>query len=417
MVINLAQKSSKDQVRRVCLMYSGGLDTSCMLKWIQEYYNAEVVTFTANIGQEMVDQNKFKFIEEKARKAGAVAVYTLDLREEFINDYIIPVIKANALYQGVYPLSTAVGRYLIAKHVVEIAKKENCDAVAHGSTGKGNDQVRLDITVKALAPELKILRPIIEWGMGRDEELKYAQKHGIPILNANKTYSTDENLWGRSIECGIIEHPEEIPPQDSLEWLNHPDKWPNEPEIVKIGFEEGVPISVNDKKMSTMEVIETLHKLGAKHGVGWIQHMEDRVVGLKSRETYEVPAALILIEAHKALEKYVCTKNENSFKPIVDQKWTEMAYEGLWLDPLMDALNAFINEVNKKVSGWVKVRLFKGKAEVVAQDSPYGLYNLKLATYNTDSTFDQRAAYGFIELFGLSTRMGYQVKQKLKKSK
>ncbi|MHA1338786.1 MAG: argininosuccinate synthase [Promethearchaeota archaeon] len=407
-------KNEEREIKKVCLMYSGGLDTSCMLKWIQEHYNAEVVTFTANIGQEMVDPSRFKSIEKKAKKAGAVATYTLDLREEFINDYIIPVIKANAFYQGTYPLSTAVGRYLIAKHVVDIARKESCDAVAHGSTGKGNDQVRLDITVKALAPDLVILRPMIEWGMGRDEELKYAKEHGIPISNQNKKYSTDENLWGRSAECDIIEHPEEIPPQDSLEWLNPPEKWPETPEIVQIGFKQGVPISVNGKKMKPIEVIETIHKLGTKHGIGWVQTMEDRVIGLKSRETYEVPAAKILMDAHKALEKYVCTKHENSFKAIVDQKWTEMAYEGLWLDPLMDALNAFINEVNKKVTGWVKVRLFKGKSEIVAQDSPYGLYNLKLATYDTDSTFDQRASYGFIELFGLSTRMGYQLKQKLK---
>ena len=402
-------------IKRICLMYSGGLDTSCMLKWLQEKYNAEIVTFTADVGQELADPNVLKEVEEKAKKAGAVATYTMDLREEFVNDYLIPLIKANGVYQGVYPLSTAVGRYLIAKHVVKVAEKENCDAVAHGSTGKGNDQVRLDITVKALAPDMVILRPIIEWGMGRDEELKYAEQHGINIANVNKKYSTDENLWGRSCECDIIEKPEEIPPADSLEWLAPSEKWPDQPEIVKIGFTKGVPTSWNDKPMSTLQIIEEAHKTSVKHGVGWVQHMEDRAVGLKSRETYELPAAAIIIPAHRELEKYVCTRNENSFKAIVDQKWTELAYEGLWVDPLMDALNAFIDEVNKKVTGWVKVRLFKGKAEVVAQQSPYGIYNLNLATYDTDSKFDQRAAYGFIELFGLSSRMGYQTKQRLLK--
>lgn len=398
-------------------MYSGGLDTSCMLKWIQDNYNAEIVTFTADLGQEMVDPTRFKIIEQKAKNAGAVATYTLDLREEFVNEYLIPLIKANGYYQETYPLSTAVGRYLIAKKVVEIAEKEGCDAVAHGSTGLGNDQVRLDVTVKALSSELDILRPMIEWGMGRDDEMKYAEKHGIEISSQNKKYSTDENLWGRSAECDIIEHPDEIPPADSLEWLAIADKWPNEVEIVKIGFKEGVPVSWNDKEMSTLEVIEKAHAAGIKHGIGWVQAMEDRTVGLKSRETYELPAASLIMPAHKALQKYVCTKHENSFKNGIDQKWTEMAYEGLWLDPLMDALNAFINEVETKVTGWVKVRLFKGKADVVAQYSPYGIYNLNLATYDTSGTFPQDASYGFIELHGLSTRMGYQMKQQMLKDK
>lgn len=408
---------SEKNVNKVCLMYSGGLDTSCMLKWIQEKYNAEIVTFTADLGQEMVDPSRFKAIEEKAKKAGAVATYTVDLREEFVNEYLVPVIKANAWYQGSYPLSTAVGRYLIAKKVVEIAKKEGCDAVAHGSTGKGNDQVRLDVYVKAVAPELTVLRPMIEWGMGRDDELKYAKEKGIEISGQNKKYSTDENLWGRSAECDILEQPNEIPPSDSLEWLAKPEDWPDTPEVVKIGFKEGVPCSFNGEEMSTLDVIQKTHAIAVKHGVGWIQAMEDRTVGLKSRETYELPAAELIMKGHAALEKYVCTKHENSFKSIVDQKWTEMAYEGLWLDPLMDDLNAFINEANLKVTGWTKLRLFKGKAEVVAQDSPYGIYNLKLATYDTDSDFNQRASYGFIELHGLSTRMGYQMKQRALKDK
>ncbi len=405
--------NQKPKIKKVCLMYSGGLDTSCMLTWIKEEYNAEIVTFTADLGQEMVDATRFKIIEEKAKKAGAVATYTVDLRKEFADEYLSKVIKSNGFYQDTYPLSTAVGRYLIAKKVVEIAQKEGCDAVAHGSTGMGNDQVRLDITVKALNPDLIILRPMIEWGMGRDKELEYAKEHGIEISSQNKKYSTDENLWGRSCECDIIEHPDEIPPSDSLEWLTSPENWPNEPEIVKIGFEKGIPNALNDEKKDLLSIIEEIHQIGTNHGIGWVQAMEDRTVGLKSRETYEIPAASIIMPAHKALEHYVCTKHENSFKKIVDQKWTEMAYEGLWVDPLMDSLNAFTDEINQKVSGWVKVRVFKGKAEVVAQDSPYALYSLKLATYDTSGTFNQSDSYGFIAIHGLASRMGYRIKNRL----
>jgi argininosuccinate synthase len=401
------------QIKKVLLLYSGGLDTSVILKWIQETYKAEVVTFTANVGQET--ESTFDKIKEKAAKAGAVACEILDLREEFINDYIVPSIKANAFYQGVYPISTSVARYLIAIKAVEAAKKHGCDAISHGSTGKGNDQVRFDITIKALDPNLEIIRPIIEWGMGRDDEIKYAQEHGIEVLSANKTYSTDENLWGRSIECGPMEHPDQVPPRESTSWIAQPEQWPNEPEYVKIGFKQGIPVAFNDEAMKPIDVVMKCHAVGCKHGVGWIQHMEDRVVGLKSRETYEVPAAAIIIPAHKELEKYVSTRSENAFKPLIDQRWTEMAYDGLWLDPLMNSLTAFIDEFNIKVTGSAKVRLFKGSAAVVAVDSPYGIYNLNLATYDTNSNFNQKASYGFIELFGLSTRMGYQTRQRMLK--
>jgi argininosuccinate synthase len=256
---------------------------------------------------------------------------------------------------------------------------------------------------------------MIEWGMGRADELKYAAERNIPIATANKKYSTDENLWGRSCECDIIEHPEEIPPADSLEWIPSYENWPNEPEIVKITFKQGKPVAVNDKEMDMVELIAEVHKIAVKHGIGWVEQMEDRTIGLKSRETYEVPAASIIIPAHKELEKYVCNRHENSFKPMIDQKWTEMAYLGLWGDPLLDSLNAFINEVNVKVTGWVKVRCFKGHAQVVARESPYGIYNLNLATYDTSSKFNEKASYGFIELWGLPTRISYQVKQQVLK--
>ena len=384
-----------------------------MIKWLQEMYGAEIYTFTADLGQEFADPSRFKEIEEKAYKLGVVKHFTVDLKEKFVKEYVFPTIKANGLYQGVYPLSSAIGRPLIAIEAVKIAKQEGISVVAHGCTGKGNDQIRLNITAKAYAPEMEVLQPIIEWNMGRDEELKYAQQQGIPISNQNKKYSTDENLFGRSAECDILDHPDVEPPEDSNEWTTAPENAPDEAEYVTINFEKGEPVGLNGKKMNCVELIRELHELGCKHGVGRIEHMEDRAIGLKSRETYEAPTALILIKAHEDLEKYVCTKHENSFKTIVDQRWTELAYEGLWVDPLRDALEAFINEINKRVTGSVKVKLFKGSARVVARESPYGLYDLNLATYETKSSFNQRLSYGFIPLFGLQSRMGFKIKNEL----
>ncbi|MFO8018398.1 MAG: argininosuccinate synthase [Promethearchaeia archaeon] len=407
----------KEDIDKVLLMFSGGLDTSCMVKWLQETYDAEVYTFTADLGQEFADASRFKEIEEKSYKLGAVKHFTVDLKKKFVKEYIFPTIKANGLYQGVYPLSTAVGRPLIAIEAVKIARKEGIQCLAHGCTGKGNDQIRINVTAKAYAPEMEVLQPMIEWNMGRDEEMKYAKEHDIQISNQNKKYSTDENLFGRSAECDILEKPEIEPPEDSKVWTTSPEDAPDSPEYVSIRFQKGVPVALNGKEIESVEIIGQLHKLGCKHGVGRIEHMEDRAIGLKSRETYEVPAALILIKAHKDLEKYVCTKHENSFKQIVDQRWTELAYEGLWVDPLRDALEAFIDEVNLKVNGTVKLKLYKGSANVVARESEQGIYDLNLATYETKSSFDQRLSYGFIPLFGLQSRMGYISKEKLKKNK
>jgi argininosuccinate synthase len=400
----------KKKYDKILLLYSGGLDTSCMVKWLQDEYEAELYTFTADLGQEFADVNRFKDIEKKAYDLGVKKHFMVDLKETFVKEYIFPVIKANGLYQGIYPLSTSVGRPLIMIEAVKIAKQENISAIAHGCTGKGNDQIRFNITANAHAPEIEILQPIIEWNMGRDEEIKYAQQHGIPISNQNKKYSTDENLFGRSTECDIIERPDIEPPEDSMEWTVAPKDAPDEPEYVNIDFEQGVPVGLDGKKINCVELIGKLHDLGCKHGVGRIEHMEDRAIGLKSRETYEVPAAWMLIKAHKELEKYVCTKHENSFKTIVDQRWTELAYEGLWVDPLRDALEAFINEINLKVTGSVKVKCFKGSANVVARESPYGLYDLNLATYDTQSSFNQRLSYGFIPLFGMQSEMGFIMK-------
>jgi argininosuccinate synthase len=376
-----------------------------------------VYTFTADLGQEFADPDRFQEIEEKAYKLGAVKHYTVDLKEKFVKEYVFPTIKANGLYQGIYPLTTSVGRPLIAIEAVKIAKKEGISTLAHGCTGKGNDQIRLNITVSAYAPEIEVLQPIVEWNMGRDEELKYAKKNGIPILNANKKYSTDENLFGRSAECDILEHPEIEPPEDARAWTTAPEKAPDSPEYITINFEEGIPVGLNGETMNPLDIMKNLHDIGCKHGVGRIEHMEDRAIGLKSRETYEVPAAIMLIKAHKDLEKYVCTKHENSFKTCVDQRWTELAYEGLWVEPLKDALEAFINEINKKVTGSVKVKLFKGSAEVVARESPYGLYDLNLATYDTKSTFNQKYSYGFIPIWGLPSKMGFIIKKKINETK
>ncbi|MGV9171279.1 MAG: argininosuccinate synthase [Promethearchaeia archaeon] len=407
----------KEDIDKVLLMYSGGLDTSCMVKWLQETYEAKIYTFTADLGQEFADPTRFKEIEEKAYKLGAVKHFTVDLKKTFVDEYIFPTIKANGLYQGVYPLSTAVGRPLIAIEAVRIAKEEGITFLAHGCTGKGNDQIRINVTAKAYAPEMEVLQPMIEWNMGRDDEMKYAKEHGIAISNQNKKYSTDENLFGRSAECDVLEKPEVEPPEDSKEWTTSPEEAPNSPEYASIEFKNGVPVALNGEKMDGVEIIGKLHNLGCKHGIGRIEHMEDRAIGLKSRETYEVPAALILIKAHQDLEKYVCTKHENSFKRIVDQRWTELAYEGLWVDPLRDALEAFINEVNLKVNGTVKLKLFKGSANVVARESVQGIYDLNLATYETKSSFDQKLSYGFIPLFGLQSRMGFISKKKLKENK
>lgn len=410
-----ATKKGED-IKKIVLMYSGGLDTSCMLKWLQDHYKAKIISFTANIGQELGEKNSFEAIEEKAYNLGVEKHYTVDLQEEFASQYCVPTIKANGLYQGVYPLSTAIGRPLLTKYAVKIAEDEGADAIAHGCTGKGNDQVRITVTAKALKPDIKILQPLVDWEFrSRAEEVDYAKKNGIPIPVANKKYSTDENLFGRSCECDVLEHPDEIPPEDCHQWTVNPADAPDAGEIIKIGFENGTPVSVNDESMNIVPLIGEVHTIAARNGVGRLEQMEDRTVGLKSRETYECPAAVTLIAAHKELEKYICTKHENSFKTFVDQRWTELVYEGLWVDPLREDLEAFINEIQQRVTGWVKVQLLKGSARVVARDSPFALYSYKLATYELGSTFDQKASAGFMEIHGLQSRMAYQLKKNLKK--
>jgi argininosuccinate synthase len=398
---------------KIVLAYSGGLDTSVLIKWLQEKHNAQVITVTADVGQ----QEDLKEVEEKAKKLGVLAHYSIDAREEFARDYVFPSIKANALYEGKYPISTSLSRPLIVAKMVEVAQKESATGFAHGCTGKGNDQVRFDVTVGALAPDLKIIAPVREWNMTRDEEVAYAKANGIPVTSAAKKYSIDQSIWGRSIECGVLEDASKEPPEDVFEWTAAPEKAPDKPEYVTIGFETGVPVSLDGKKLAPLELIEQLNKTAGKHGVGRIDHIEDRLVGLKSREIYECPAATVILEAHKDLEKMVLTRHEVLFKQQIDTQWTFMVYAGLWIDPLREDLEAFINKTQENVTGEVHVKLFKGGLQIVGRSSPMSLYDQNLVNYNIKTGFNPAYSKGFIELWGLQTRMANILKRKAKKNK
>jgi len=394
--------------RKIVLAYSGGLDTSVLLKWLQQKYDAEVVTATLDVGQ----KEDLKPIEEKAKNLGAIKHYSIDAKEEFVKKYVFPAIKANALYEGKYPVSTALSRPLIAEKLVEVARKEGADAIAHGCTGKGNDQVRIEVSAKALAPDIDVIAPVREWNMTRDAEIEFAKANGIPIpVDIDKPYSVDQNLWGRSIECGVLEHPDMEPPEDIYEWTVSPEKAPDKPEYVTIRFENGVPIALNGDEMGPVALVEALNNLAGKHGIGRIDHIEDRLVGIKSREIYECPAAIVTIEAHKDLEKLVLTRHEVSFKQQVDALWSTLVYTGLWMDPLREDLDAFIEETQKRVCGEVRIKLYKGGFQIVGRSSPLSLYDLNLATYNIESTFDQSSSAGFIELWGLPTRVANALKR------
>jgi len=384
---------------KVVLAYSGGLDTSVCIPWLQEHYGAEVITLTLELGQEEVD---LKAIEKKAKKLGALKTFSLDVREEFVREYVFPSIKANGLYEGKYPLSTALTRPLIAKWLVTIAEQEEAKAVAHGATGKGNDQVRFETTIRALNPELKILAPVREWSLTREEEIRYAEERGIDIpVTAKHPYSYDANIWGKSAEGGNLEHPMCEPTEGRWGWTIAHEKAPDRAEYVELEFEEGVPVKLNGERYAPVELIHELNEIGAKHGVGRVDMMEDRLVGIKSRETYECPGATILLTAHKDLESMVLTREQLFFKELVDRKWAQMVYFGQWYEPLMQDLNAFINNSQHFVSGKVRVKLYKGQATVVGRESPYSLYDLALATYDSKDRFEHEAAEGFIKIWGL----------------
>src|SRR5215207_3685949 len=404
------------EVGRVLLLYSGGLDTSVMLKWIQDEYEAEVVALTVNLGQPGED---YDVVKGKALQLGALDCHVVDARQDFAREYVLPAIKANALYGGGYPLFTALGRPLIAKLDVEYARESGCDTVAHGCTGKGNDQVRIESTVIALDPELKIIAPVRGWQMGREEEIAYAREHGIPVKGGTEVppYSIDDNLWGRSSEGGPIEDIEEPPHDDVFQLVTRPEEAPDEPEDVTIGFERGRPVALNGERVELVELLERAGEIGARHGIGIVDHIEDRIVGLKVRDLYEVPAAALILTAHKELEKLVCTIHQNTFKPQLDAHWAYLVYAGLWYEPLLSDLNAFMEAANEQVTGEITVRLYKGSARPVARRSPNALYDPALAGFGeSGGLFSQQASPGFIELWSLQSRMAYNVRNRGKES-
>ncbi|MCP8311314.1 MAG: argininosuccinate synthase [Candidatus Methylarchaceae archaeon HK01B] len=394
-----------DLTEKIVLAYSGGLDTSVAVKWLQEKFTSDIITVTVDVGQ----KDDFKEIERRAEETGAIKHYFIDAKEEFVRDYVFPSIKANALYQSKYPLSTALSRPLIASKLVEVAEKEGASAVAHGCTGKGNDQVRFEVTIRSLNPELKIIAPVREWNLSRVQEIEYAKKHGIKIEPKKATFSIDQNLWGRSIEGGAIEDIETEPPLEAFEWVKPVDEASEEAKYIDIEFEKGVPVSVDGEEKDPVDLISYVNQVAGIHSIGIIDHVEDRLVGIKSHEVYECPAALCIIEAHKDIEKLVLTRHELFFKEIVDSQWAWLVYSGLWLDPLRDGLDAFIDVTQERVKGKVKMKLYKGNFRVVGRSSRYSLYDLNLATYGISSKFDQSLARGFIELWGLPSRVAHSI--------
>jgi argininosuccinate synthase len=405
-------EADPSEVGRVLLLYSGGLDTSVMLRWIQERYEAEIVTLTVDLGQPDED---WEVVVGKARDLGALDALLVDAREEFAHDYVLRAIKANALYGGGYPLFTALGRPLIAKLAVEHARRTGCDTIAHGCTGKGNDQVRIEATVATLDPELKLIAPVREWRMGREEEIAYAREHGIPVKGGTEAppYSIDDNLWGRSSEGGAIEDLDEPPPDDVFGLVSTPERAPDEPQLLRVGFERGCPISLDGERLELVELLERAAEAGRRHGVGIVDQIEDRVVGLKVRDIYEVPAAAIVLTAHRELEKLVSTIHQNNFKRTLEDKWAYLCYAGLWHEPLRDDLDAYMDSANEHVSGEVTVKLYKGSATVVARSSPQALYDRSLASFGeSGGEFSQAASPGFIELFTLQSRLAHRVRRR-----
>jgi argininosuccinate synthase len=397
-------------VHRVLLLYSGGLDTSVMLKWIQERYEAEVVALTVNLGQPGED---YDVIEGKAKQLGALECHVVDAREEFARDYVAPAIKANALYGGGYPLFTALGRPLIAKLAVEYARRSACDTIAHGCTGKGNDQVRIEATVATLAPELKVIAPVRSWQMGREEEIAYAREHAIPVKGGTEVapYSIDDNLWGRSSEGRWIEELDHAPEDDVFGLVTRPEEAPDEPEVVEVSFEHGVPVALNGERLELVPLLERAAEVGARHGVGIVDHIEDRIVGLKVRDIYEVPAAAIILPAHQELEKLVGTIHQNQFKPQLDRQWAYLVYAGLWWEPLRADLDAYIEHVNRQVTGTIGMKLYKGSARAVTRESPNALYDASLASFaESGGLFSQTASPGFIELWSLQSRLAWRLR-------
>ncbi|WP_339075798.1 argininosuccinate synthase [Bacillus velezensis] len=394
--------------KKVVLAYSGGLDTSVAIKWLQEQ-GYDVVACCLDVGE----GKDLAFVQQKALEVGAVNSYVIDAKEEFAREYALISMQAHTMYEGKYPLVSALSRPLIAKKLVEVAEKENAVAVAHGCTGKGNDQVRFEVSIKSLNPDLEVIAPVREWQWSREEEIEYAASRGIPIpINLDSPYSIDQNLWGRANECGILEDPWAAPPEEAYDLTASLENTPDVPEIIEIAFEAGVPVSIDGVTYPLADLILKLNETAGKHGIGRIDHVENRLVGIKSREVYECPGAMTLITAHKELEDLTLVKEVAHFKPAIEQKLSEIIYNGLWFSPLKDALLAFLKETQKHVTGVVRVKLFKGHAIVEGRKSEYSLYDEKLATYTKDDAFDHHAAIGFIELWGLPTKVNSIVKKK-----
>lgn len=398
---------------KIALAYSGGLDTSVMIKWLKDKYDAEIVAVTGNLGQQKEVEN----LEEKAIATGASGFSFLDLRKEFVTNYIWPALKAGALYEDVYPLATALGRPLLAKALVDVALAENCTMLAHGCTGKGNDQVRFEVTFASLAPHLKVLAPLREWELtSREAEIAYAQQHNIPVSATKKSpYSIDENIWGISIECGVLEDPMVSPPEDAYQITTAPEKAPDKAAVIDIEFEQGVPVALDGRKMDGLDLIMALNRVGASHGVGRLDMIENRVVGIKSREIYEAPAANILHFAHRELERLTLEKTVFQYKNTVSQDYANLIYNGTWFSPMREALDGFVEATQKNVTGLVRVKLFKGSVTLLGRTSPWSLYNEELATYTEADTFNHEAAEGFIHLYGLGLKTYSEVQAKNRK--
>jgi len=386
---------------KVVLAYSGGLDTSVAIKWLAQECGMEVITVTVDVGNE----RDFSLIKQKALDTGAEKALVVDAKSEFVNDFVFPALKANARYQGQYSLATALSRPLIAKVLSGVAIDEGARAVAHGCTGKGNDQVRIEVGINALAPDLTVIAPAREWGMNREETIKYAQRHGIPVpVSVSSPYSIDENLWGRSIECGVLEDPWQEPPDDVYAWTKSPEQAPDKPDYVEIGFYQGVLVTLDGQEADGLSFLGRLNELAGRHGIGRVDHVEDRRVGIKSREIYEDPAATVLLKAHQALESLTLSREQLRFKQAIIGEYTDLVYDGLWFTAHHEDLRTYINSTQRFVIGLTRIKLFKSNATVVGRKSPYSLYDYGLATYDQGDSFDQGASPGFIHIWGLSAR-------------
>jgi argininosuccinate synthase len=391
---------------KVVLAYSGGLDTSVLVKWLQEKYGYQVIAVNIDVGNE----KDFTTVREKALKIGAVESVVVDAKEDLVKYFLFPALQGNAMYEGQYPLATALTRPLMAKLLVDKALASGATAIVHGCTGKGNDQVRFEVSINALAPDIRIIAPAREWNMTREESIEYAKKHGIPVpITVKSPYSIDVSLWGKAIECGAIEDPWAEPPEDAFTMTVSPEKAPNTPQYIEIGFEKGIPVSLDGEELDGVTLITRLNDIAGSHGIGRIDHIEDRVVGIKSREIYEAPAAMTLIEAHKALEALTLSRDQLDFKQKVEQTFANLIYNGMWFSGLNRDISAYIRSSQRYVTGQVRMKLFKGKATVAGRKSPKALYNLSLATYDKGDKFDQSASAGFIHLWGLPVKNQAQV--------